>query len=135
MAWSEKERWMQAWPYLDEALELQAPELDRTPSQRKRGMFVSLAGNGRTGQPHVVTWNLIAQQNHGPFIPCGASIVLANKLAGGTFPSRLFTLSVRRSYSELAWEPPFSSVLWIRPATLRQFASCPREWFWPTGYL
>lgn len=50
----------------------------------KGGMFVSLEGIGREGQPHRITWNLIAQQNHGPFIPCGASIVLAGKLAEGT---------------------------------------------------
>ena len=50
----------------------------------KGGMFVTLKGTGRRGQPHRITWSLIAQQNHGPFIPCGASIVLANKLAEGT---------------------------------------------------
>jgi hypothetical protein len=46
-------------------------------------MFVSLQGVGREGQPHRVSWNLIAEHNHGPFIPCGASIVLANKIAEG----------------------------------------------------
>lgn len=49
----------------------------------KGGMFVSLEGEGREGQPHRVSWNLIAEQNHGPFIPCGASIVLATKIAEG----------------------------------------------------
>ena len=49
----------------------------------KGGMFVALEGIGRSGQAHRITWNLIAQHNHGPFIPCGASIVLANKLAAG----------------------------------------------------
>jgi hypothetical protein len=47
-------------------------------------MFVTLEGIGRKGQPRRITWNLIAQKNHGPFIPCGASIALANKLAEGT---------------------------------------------------
>jgi len=50
----------------------------------KGGMFVTLEGSGRQGQPHRISWNLIAKQNHGPFIPCGASIVLAGKLARGT---------------------------------------------------
>lgn len=49
----------------------------------KGAMFVTLEGMGRNGQPHKVTWNLIAEHNHGPFIPCGASIVLANKIADG----------------------------------------------------
>ncbi len=47
------------------------------------GMFVTLQGIGRKSQPHRVSWNLIAEHNHGPFIPCGASIVLATKIAGG----------------------------------------------------
>jgi len=47
-------------------------------------MFVTLEGIGDKGQQRRITWNLIAQKNHGPFIPCGASIVLANKLAEGT---------------------------------------------------
>jgi len=49
----------------------------------KGGMFVAMEGIGRKGQAHRIAWNLIAQQNHGSFIPCGASIVLANKLAEG----------------------------------------------------
>jgi saccharopine dehydrogenase-like NADP-dependent oxidoreductase len=48
----------------------------------KGGMFVALEGIGRGGQTHRVTWNIIAEHNHGPFIPCGASIALATKLAG-----------------------------------------------------
>jgi hypothetical protein len=49
----------------------------------KGGMFVTLEGTGRKGEPHIITWNIIAGHNHGPFIPCGASIVLANKIADG----------------------------------------------------
>ncbi len=47
------------------------------------GMFVTLNGIGSNGQPHRRTWNLIAAHNHGPFIPCGAAIVLATKLVAG----------------------------------------------------
>jgi saccharopine dehydrogenase-like NADP-dependent oxidoreductase len=50
----------------------------------KGGMFVSMAGIGRRGKEHRVTWNLLAEHNHGPFIPCGASIALVTKLAQGT---------------------------------------------------
>lgn len=49
----------------------------------KGGMFVSLEGIGINGKPLKLDWHLIAAQNHGPYIPCGASIALANKLAQG----------------------------------------------------
>jgi saccharopine dehydrogenase-like NADP-dependent oxidoreductase len=49
----------------------------------KGGMFVTLSGEGIDGRPSSLTWNLIAQRNHGPHVPCGASIALARKLASG----------------------------------------------------
>ena len=49
----------------------------------KGGMFVALEGIGRNGEAHRRTWNIIAKNNHGPYIPCGASVVLANRLVGG----------------------------------------------------
>lgn len=48
----------------------------------KGGMFVSLEGTGIDGQPLKLDWHLVAAQNHGPHIPCGAAIALARKLAG-----------------------------------------------------
>lgn len=53
----------------------------------KGGMFVSLEGIGVDGQALKLDWHLVAAQNHGPHIPCGASIALAKKLArGGKLP-------------------------------------------------
>jgi saccharopine dehydrogenase-like NADP-dependent oxidoreductase len=49
----------------------------------KGGMFVTMAGTGLDGQPLTLTWQLLAAQNHGPHIPCGAAIALAHKLAAG----------------------------------------------------
>jgi saccharopine dehydrogenase-like NADP-dependent oxidoreductase len=49
----------------------------------KGGMFVCLEGADPVGRPLRINWNLIAGHNHGPFIPCGAAIVLAIKLAQG----------------------------------------------------
>ena len=49
----------------------------------KGAMFVSLKGLGPDGAPLQVTWHLVAAQNHGPHIPCGAAIALARKLAAG----------------------------------------------------
>jgi saccharopine dehydrogenase-like NADP-dependent oxidoreductase len=49
----------------------------------KGGMFVKLEGVGLDGTPKSLSWHLIAMQNHGPNIPCGASIALTQKLARG----------------------------------------------------
>jgi hypothetical protein len=49
----------------------------------KGAMFVELNGIDHDGQPAHSRWNLIAGSNHGPHIPCGASIALARKLAAG----------------------------------------------------
>lgn len=49
----------------------------------KGAMFVTLEGLGVDGHPLRKTWNLLAAHNHGPHIPCGASIALATKLASG----------------------------------------------------
>jgi hypothetical protein len=49
----------------------------------KGGMFVRLDGVGQDGGPKSVAWHLLAAQNHGPNIPCGASIALTQKLARG----------------------------------------------------
>jgi hypothetical protein len=49
----------------------------------KGGMFVTLEGEGTQGEPLRINWNLIAEKNHGPHIPCGAAIALARKLGAG----------------------------------------------------
>jgi saccharopine dehydrogenase-like NADP-dependent oxidoreductase len=49
----------------------------------KGGMFVSLKGLGLDGAPLQLDWHLVAAQNHGPQIPCGAAIAIARKLAAG----------------------------------------------------
>jgi saccharopine dehydrogenase-like NADP-dependent oxidoreductase len=46
-------------------------------------MYVRMEGIGTEGQPHDLTWTIIAGDNHGPHIPCGPSIALANKIAAG----------------------------------------------------
>lgn len=49
----------------------------------KGGMFVTLEGEGADGTPLLIDWNLIAEKNHGPHIPCGAAIALARKIGSG----------------------------------------------------
>jgi saccharopine dehydrogenase-like protein len=49
----------------------------------KGGMFVTLEGEATDGEPLGINWNLIAENNHGPHIPCGAAIALARKIGSG----------------------------------------------------
>lgn len=54
------------------------------PFASKEGaMYVAMEGIGSDGNPLKLVWHLIAEHNHGPHIPCGASIALARKLARG----------------------------------------------------
>jgi hypothetical protein len=46
----------------------------------KGGMLVRLKGFDHDGKPLRITWNLVAQKNHGPHIPCGAAVALTQKL-------------------------------------------------------
>jgi hypothetical protein len=47
------------------------------------GMSVRAAGVDAAGQRKCLTWELVAEGNHGPEIPCMAAILLANKLHQG----------------------------------------------------
>jgi Saccharopine dehydrogenase NADP binding domain len=47
------------------------------------GMRVSVSGVGNAGQGTCRTWELVAEDNHGPEIPCMAAVILANKLHRG----------------------------------------------------
>ncbi len=50
------------------------------------GMFVTLSGRSLDGNPHKITWHLIARSGHGPYVPAIASVILAKRLAAGTGP-------------------------------------------------
>jgi hypothetical protein len=49
----------------------------------KGAMFVELEGVGLDGTQRKRRWCITAARNHGPYIPCGAAIALARKLADG----------------------------------------------------
>lgn len=49
----------------------------------KGAMFIELDGISQDGHAATRRWCIVADQNHGPYIPCGAAIALARKLAGG----------------------------------------------------
>jgi len=50
------------------------------------GMFVRMAGPDEDGRPRALTWQVLATDNHGPYIPCAPSIALAVKIARGELP-------------------------------------------------
>ena len=62
------------------------PALHRTASALARfgskcsAMHVTVRGVGLNGEPAVRNWFLLADQDHGPFIPCFPAIALARKL-------------------------------------------------------
>lgn len=71
------------------------------------GMFVELTGQGVDGQPLQLCWELLAQGNDGPNIPCMAAVALVRKLAEGRLPARgampcLGLLTVDEYLQELA---------------------------------
>ncbi len=51
-------------------------------------MRVSIVGGGADGTRRRRTWHLTADKNHGPEIPCMASILLARRLARGELSTR-----------------------------------------------
>ncbi len=56
--------------------------LDRFGSDRG-GMTVSVSGRDPSGNRRRASWQLVAQSNHGPEIPCMASVLITRKLAAG----------------------------------------------------
>jgi hypothetical protein len=47
------------------------------------GMTVRVVGQHATGERAGLIWELVAEANHGPEIPCMAAVILANKLKRG----------------------------------------------------
>jgi saccharopine dehydrogenase-like NADP-dependent oxidoreductase len=64
-----------------------ATRLDKIGSQRG-GMRISIGGENHHGAPVSVNWEVTADDNHGPEIPCMAAILLARRLASGALTAR-----------------------------------------------
>lgn len=56
----------------------------------KGAMFVEMHGRDASGSPVTKIWNLVVSNNHGPYVPCGASIALVKKLSTGGLPAGAF---------------------------------------------
>jgi hypothetical protein len=62
-----------------------APLFDRLGSSLG-GMVVEVAGQDGAGQPARARWDIAADHDHGPEIPCMAALLLARRLARGDGP-------------------------------------------------
>lgn len=62
-----------------------APLFDRWGSALG-GMYVQVTGQGPSGQQASARWDIAADLDHGPEIPCMAAILLARRLARGDGP-------------------------------------------------
>jgi hypothetical protein len=51
-------------------------------------MHVTVRGLDGNGRPAVHTWSLVAEHDHGPFIPCFPAIALARKILRNQLPAR-----------------------------------------------
>jgi len=52
------------------------------------GMHITMSGTAIDSEPKVITWNLVARQNHGPEIPCSPALILARRLAADKIATR-----------------------------------------------
>lgn len=81
--------WLASWLVrvgLLTSLQSWVPTLHRTASalarygSKRSAMHVTVRGIGLNGEPALRNWFLLADQDHGPFIPCFPAIALARKL-------------------------------------------------------
>jgi hypothetical protein len=76
------------------AIERWAASLDRVASwldafgSERGGMLVSVIGTNAQGDRKHLEWRVVADDNHGPEIPCMPAILLARKIAGHQLGAR-----------------------------------------------
>jgi hypothetical protein len=84
MAWLTRAGLVGDWVRFGPTFSSMSDKLIRLGSQRG-GMRITLRGTGIDGAPLVHHWDLLAEQNHGPEIPCTPAIVISKKLLRGDF--------------------------------------------------
>jgi NAD(P)-dependent dehydrogenase (short-subunit alcohol dehydrogenase family) len=82
MAWLTRVRLVRDWTKFAPRFSAMSERLIRLGSMRG-GMHVRIDGTGPDGRPHTCHWYLVAEQNHGPEIPCTPAIVIAKQLLEG----------------------------------------------------
>ncbi len=87
MAWATRLGIVRNWERLVSTFQSVSDRLIKLGSTTG-GMQMRIAGEGDDKLPKTLMWNLVAQQNHGPEIPCVPALILARKLAAGTISAR-----------------------------------------------
>jgi len=99
MAWLTRAGLVRDWTRYASSFSAMSERLIRLGSTRG-GMRITLRGTAADGMQRVIHWDLLAEQNHGPEIPCTPAIVVTSKLlndelsAPGAYPCLgLFTVA------------------------------------------
>ncbi len=82
MAWLTRIGIVRDWTRFAPAFLAMSERLIRLGS-RRGGMQLRIDGMGLDGKAHTCHWQLVAEQNHGPEIPCTPTIVVAKQLLAG----------------------------------------------------
>jgi hypothetical protein len=82
--------WMAGWGLLP-PLRLFAPVMHLAHAvlrwgEHRSGMFVRVEGRDHNGAPRTLTWHVLAEGDHGPFIPAMAAAALIRRLRAGDPP-------------------------------------------------
>lgn len=82
MAWLTRASLVRDWQKHAPRFSAMSERLIRFGSIRG-GMHMRIQGTGLDGKPQTCDWHLVAEQNHGPEIPCTPAIVVAKQLLEG----------------------------------------------------
>lgn len=82
MAWLTRAGLVRDWTRFASSFSAMSERLIRLGSTRG-GMQMRMTGPDQGGKSTALTWHLLAQQNHGPEIPCTPAIVVTRKLLDG----------------------------------------------------
>lgn len=85
LAWARQHGWLRRPERLAPLLHKTAPLTDWLGTALG-GMVVKVTGVGTDGAPASARWDIAADDDHGPEIPCMAAILLARRLARGDGP-------------------------------------------------
>jgi len=82
MAWLTRVGVVRDWTVFAPRFSAMSERLIRFGSTRG-GMHIRISGTGLDGKAHTCHWHLVAENNHGPEIPCTPAIVIAKRLLDG----------------------------------------------------
>lgn len=82
MAWVTRAGLVRDWTRFASTFSVMSERLINLGSKRG-GMRITLRGTAADGMQQVIHWDLVAEQNHGPEIPCTPAIIITRKMLRG----------------------------------------------------